>query len=81
MLIAKIHENKIKYISYYDKNNKRSKTIDVLGPSHNINNKPIIPHTHVGYEHEKTSARELSKREQNMLDNVKQIWQNHIDNR
>ena len=38
--------DELKFISYYDNQNKRTKTIDLTKP-----HKGVLPHTHHGYEH------------------------------
>lgn len=37
--------NELKSITYFDKNNKRYKQVDISGKPHLINGKYIIPHT------------------------------------
>ncbi len=72
---ATINErNEIKAISYYDKNNKRSKQIDVAGQPHVINGKPELPHTHKGYFHGEKGTYTLSKSERKMVDRVLKTW-------
>lgn len=65
--------NEPKYISYYDTQNKRSKTID-LGHKH----KGMSPHVHHGYEHNENDgpkgATGLSTKERKMVDNVQRLW-------
>lgn len=68
------NRNQIKSITYYDKNNKRYKQIDISGKTHPVNGKYILPHTHIGYEHDKYGTFELSKKEQQMVDRVKKLW-------
>lgn len=67
-------KNEIKYITYYDKNNKRSKQIDLTGQPHVINGKPELPHTHKGYLHSEKGTYTLSKSELKMVDRVLKIW-------
>lgn len=67
--------NELKFISYYDKDNKRRKTIDLTKP-----HKGVLPHTHHGYEHaEKDSAKgfaKLTEKEKRMVARVKALWYN-----
>ncbi len=67
-------KNEIKAISYYDKNNKRSKQIDVSGQPHVIDGKYDLPHTHKGYFHSEKGTYTLSKSEQKMVDRVLKTW-------
>lgn len=66
-----------KFISYYDKNNKRTKQID-LDHIHN----GMTPHTHHGYEHnENDSAKGAANptpEERKMVERIKKIWYNHL---
>lgn len=66
---------KIKFISYYDTQNKRTKTIDL-----DIH-KGMKPHTHHGYEHnEKDSpkgAARLTPKEREMVERVRELWYNN----
>lgn len=65
----------LKHISYYDKENKRTKTID-LNKSH----KGMKPHTHHGYEHNKNDgvkgATRLTPEEKKMVERVRKLWYN-----
>lgn len=67
--------NELKFISYYGKDNKRRKTIDLTKP-----HKGILPHTHHGYEHaENDSAKgfaKLTEKEKRMVARVKALWYN-----
>lgn len=75
---ATVNENgEVKYISYYDKHNKRSKQIDVIGKKHTIDGRPEIPHTHVGYLHEEHGTRLLTSKEKKMVERVLKIWYRH----
>ena len=68
------HDN-AKYVSYYDNENKRSKTID-LGHKHN----GLDPHVHHGYEHNEndgpSGAARLTQQEKKLLDKILHVWQN-----
>lgn len=71
-------QNKVKAITYYDKNNKRFKQIDVTGQEHFINGKPELPHTHHGYMHEEyRGTKLLSTKEQKMVERVLKTWYYH----
>lgn len=69
-------EGNVKAISYYDKNNKRYKQIDIIGPKHKINGKAELPHTHKGYIHDEHGTRLPTSKEQKMIDRVLKTWQN-----
>lgn len=68
--------NKITKIYYYDKDNNRTKSIDLL---HKHNG--IIPHTHHGYFHNEEDgekgATSLTKEEKAMVERVYKIWYNN----
>lgn len=58
-------------ITYYDKEGKRTKQID-LNHRHNGN----IPHVHIGYEHSEKGTTKLNTKENKMVDRIKKIWYN-----
>lgn len=62
-------------ISYYDKENKRVKQIDLLKRHNNL-----MPHIHHGYEHNENDgikgATRLNSKEKAMVENVAKIWEN-----
>ena len=62
-----------KYISYYDKNNKRRKQIDLTVP-----HRGVIPHTHHGYFHKENDTAKgftnLTAKEQQMVYIVEKVW-------
>lgn len=62
------------FISYYDKANHRSKTID-LRHYHVIDGKPTMPHTALGYYHNGL-VRNLTPKEQKMVERVLKTWRN-----
>lgn len=68
-------KNEPKFISFYDKNNKRSKTIDLTHEHAGIK-----PHTHHGYEHNendsKKGAAKLTTEEKKIVDFVLKTWYN-----
>lgn len=63
-----------KSISYYDKNNKRKKQIDINQSHHGIS-----PHTHHGYYHNEYDSPKgcahLTSKEKAMVDRVTKIWE------
>lgn len=65
-----------RYISYYDKNNKKWKQIDVSGKVHTINGKRELPHTHKGYIHDEQGSFTLSSREKKMVERIMKTWYN-----
>lgn len=65
----------LKYISYYDKNNKRFKQVD-LQHGHKVNGVKEQPHTHKGYVHNEKGDYRLFPKEQKMVERVKRIWYN-----
>ena len=42
----------LKSLTFYDKNNKRNKQIDLEGVPHRVNGRSELPHVHYGYNHE-----------------------------
>lgn len=68
----------LKFISYYDKDNKRTKTIDLTKPHDGVS-----PHTHHGYEHNEDDSSKgyanLTVEERNMVDRIRKLWYNHIN--
>lgn len=69
--------NNLKSITYYDKNNKRFKQID-LDHAHKINEKLEQPHKHKGYLHNEKGDYSISPKEQKMVDRVIKTWYNKI---
>lgn len=70
-------QNQVKHISYYDKNMKKYKQIDVSGPPHKINGVKELPHTHLGYDTHKGTGedtRVLTIKEHKMVDRVLKEW-------
>ena len=67
--------NQPKYITYYDKNNKRSKQIDLMH-YHNVNGRLEKPHTHKGYEHNERGDYKPNAKESKMIDRVLKTWYN-----
>ena len=60
------------FITYYDKQNKRYKQIDLQHP-HKINGIETKPHTHLGYSHREKGDRELTVKEQKMVERVDKL--------
>ena len=69
--------NNLKSITYYDKNNKRFKQID-LDHAHKINEKLEQPYKHKGYLHNEKGDYSISPKEQKMVDRVIKTWYNKI---
>lgn len=67
--------DELKFISYYDNQNKRTKTIDLTKP-----HKGVLPHTHHGYEHFENDSKKgfanLTTEEKAMVDKVRKLWYN-----
>ena len=68
------YKNEPKFISYYDKNNKRYKQIDLDHFHRDI--KGI--HKHLGYEHDEKGTKQLSIKESKMVEKIKKIWDNRV---
>lgn len=62
------NNNELAFVSYYDDDGKRSKTIDLL---HAHGGK--LPHSHAGYEHS-GKASELTEQERSLLARVRKVW-------
>lgn len=75
---VRVGGNDILQITYFDKNNKKSKTIDL---NHKHNN--LQPHVHHGYEHNEfdgvNGATRLTPKEQKMVDRIRKIWYDYKD--
>lgn len=67
--------DELKFISYYDNQNKRTKTIDLTKP-----HKGVLPHTHHGYEHFENDSKKgfanLTTEEKAMVARVRKLWYN-----
>lgn len=67
-----------KYISYYDKENKRKKQIDLDKP-----HQGVLPHTHHGYEHRENDGTKgygnLTQKEKSMVEYVNKAWKEKKD--
>ena len=70
-----ISRDNVTAITCYDKENKRTKQIDLLHP-----HKGVIPHTHHGYLHNendgKKGAANLTPEEKRIVERVKKKWSN-----
>lgn len=73
--------NEVKAVTYYDKNNKRAKQIDISGNAHLIDGKLQLPHTHLGYVHDEHGTRVLTAKEQKMVERVLRTWYYHTGGR
>ena len=71
--------NDLLQIIYFDRNNKRTKTIDL---SHKHDG--VSPHTHHGYEHSENDSTKgyanLTGKERKMVDRVRRRWQDYLNN-
>lgn len=67
-----------KFISYYDKENKRRKQIDLDKPHQGVS-----PHTHHGYEHNENDSSKgyanLTTKERQMVERVTNTWKEKKD--
>ena len=68
-----------KYISYYDRDNKRRKQIDLDRP-----HKGMSPHTHHGYEHNENDspkgAANPTSQEKSLINLISNVWKEKKDN-
>ena len=62
------NDNELSFISYYDREGKRSKTIDLLHAHDGTS-----PHSHTGYEHDGKAA-DLTEDEKKLLARVRKAW-------
>lgn len=66
-----------KHVTYYDKENKRVKQIDLYPP-----HKGMSPHTHHGYEHNESDgpkgASNLTTREKKLIERIRKLWYNRL---
>lgn len=70
-------KNEVRYVTFYNKNGKRRKQIDVAGQPHVINGEKTLPHTHLGYEHSERGTRGLTKAEENLVNKILKEWYNY----
>lgn len=73
-IYVSIKNDKLKSISFYGKNGKRVKQID-LDHAHKIGKEYVVPHTHVGYYHSEDGTRKLNEKEYEIIDKIQKIWQ------
>lgn len=70
------NKGKLTSITYFDKDNKRKKQIDLTHK-----HKKEIPHTHHGYIHNENDtekgASKLTTKEKRMVDRINKIWYNY----
>lgn len=65
-----------KSVTYYDNSGKRMKQIDIVGRTHKIDGEYKIPHTHKGYLHQEKGTKDLSPKENKIVERVLKTWQN-----
>lgn len=65
-------KNELHAITYYDKNLKRAKQIDLTHYHGGLS-----PHTHHGYFHDENGTTNLTAKERNMVDRIQKIWNNY----
>lgn len=70
--------NAPKAVTFYDNNNKRYKTIDIIGRPHKINGKYELPHTHYGYLHSENGSTVLNAKDTRRVERLVRYWYNHI---
>ena len=69
------YKENVKYISFYDKENKRYKQID-LDHYHKVNGIKEKPHSHYGYIHDENGTQKPNASDREIIDRVERIWQN-----
>lgn len=67
--------NELKYISYYNADNKKFKQID-LDHTHYVDGLPTRPHTHKGYLHSENGSFNPSFSEKRLIERVMKKWYN-----
>lgn len=70
------HKNELKSITLYDDDGKRIKQVDLRGTAHMINGEKVLPHSHVGYEHDEKGTKKLTEKENALIAKVNKIWEN-----
>lgn len=68
-------KDELKFISFYDENNKRYKTID-LDHYHMVQGTKAKPHIHLGYIHNENGDDLPTAEDSNLIDKVRNLWQN-----
>lgn len=61
----------IKHITFYDTHGERKKQIDIKGRPHN----GIMPHAHLGYEHNEIGDRQLTDKEKSYVNDLLKKWE------
>jgi len=69
-------DNKLKSITYYDKNNKRFKQVDLTHQ-----HEGLMQHTHKGYFHDEKGTRDINEKEKKMIERIYKIWYYHQNSR
>lgn len=69
-------KDELKYITFFDRQNKRRRQIDLMGNFHIIDGEKVLPHVHKGYIHNENGDRKLTKKEQTIVERVKRTWYN-----
>ena len=74
-------QDEVKYITFYDKNGRKNKQIDIKGKKHQINGVWTRTHTHLGYDEKHTdkNTRFVSKGELKLIAKVLKEWYNHTN--
>ena len=62
-------KDEIKFVSFYDSNGKRFKTLDA-DHKHLINGEWMKPHKHLGYEHNENGDAKLNTAEEKLLEKI-----------
>lgn len=72
-------EGNPKYVSYYDRDNKRKKQIDLDKP-----HRGMMPHTHHGYNHNENDnakgATNLTAQEKKLVSLINNVWKEKKNN-
>lgn len=71
--------DEVRAVTFYDTENRRYKQIDVSGRPHQIGGASVLPHTHLGYEHDEGGTQPLTRQEKKLVDKVLTAWYNHFD--
>ena len=69
------YKGDVKHISFYDKENKRYKQID-LDHYHKVDGNKEKPHTHMGYIHDEKGTRIPNSGERKIIENILDEWYN-----
>ncbi|MCD8371784.1 MAG: hypothetical protein LUD27_00590 [Clostridia bacterium] len=69
-------QNQVKAITLYDDKRKRYKQIDVIGETHRIDGKWVLPHSHYGYYHSENGTEPPNEEDKKLIDKVLKIWDN-----